>query len=269
MYSFDLQNVIPFGDLTCLFAKASIDKSNLWHKRLGHVNFRTMNKLVKGNLVRGLPLKIFENDHIYVACQKRNQNTATCKAKLVSSIKQRLQILHMDLFGSTSVMSINHKKYCLVVTDDFSRFSWVFFLATKDETSEVLKPFITAMENQINKNVKVISCDNRTKFKNRDLNEFCRMKGIKREYSNARTPLQNRVVERNNRTVIKADRTMLAYSLLPITFWAEVVNTACFVLNKALVTKTHNKTPYELLNGRSPRLDFMRPFGCPVTSLIP
>nr|GEU48738.1 hypothetical protein [Tanacetum cinerariifolium] len=125
MYSSDLQNVVPSGDLTCLFAKASIDESNLWHKRLGHVNIKTMNKLMKGNIVR----------------------------------------------------------------------------------------------------------------------------------------------ERKNMTLIKAARTMLADSLLPVTFWAEAVNTACYVLNRALVTKTYNKTPYKLLNGRSHRLDFMRPFGCPVTIL--
>nr|GEZ58263.1 retrovirus-related Pol polyprotein from transposon TNT 1-94 [Tanacetum cinerariifolium] len=100
-----------------------------------------------------------------------------------------------------------------------------------------------------------------------DLDEFCGMKGIKREYSNARTPQQNRVAERKNRTYIEAAKTMLADSLFPITFWVEAVNTVCYVLNRALVTKTHNKTSYELLNGRTPRLDFMRPFGCPVTIL--
>nr|GEX84841.1 ribonuclease H-like domain-containing protein [Tanacetum cinerariifolium] len=146
------EGFVAFGSSRCkITGKASIDESNLWHKRLGHVNFKTINKLVKGNLVRGLPSKIFDNDHSCVACQKGKQHKATCKAKLTSSIRQPLQMLHMDLFGLTSVMSINHKKYCLVVTDDFSRFSWVFFLATKDETSKVLKPFIIAIENQINK----------------------------------------------------------------------------------------------------------------------
>nr|GEX61005.1 hypothetical protein [Tanacetum cinerariifolium] len=201
--------------------KASIDKSNLWHMWLGHVNFKTMNKLMKINLVRGLPSMIFDNDHTCVACQKGKQHKATCKAKLVSSISQPLQMLHMDLFGPTSVMSINHKKYFLIVTGDFSR----------------------------------------------HLDEFCGMKGIKREYSNAKTPQQNRVAERKNRTLVEVARTMLADSLLPITFWAEAVNTACYVLNRDLVTKSHNKTHYELLNDRTPRLDFMRPFGCPITIL--
>ncbi|GJR77229.1 putative ribonuclease H-like domain-containing protein [Tanacetum coccineum] len=175
MYNFDLRNVVPSGDLTCLFANATINESKLWHERISHVNFKTMNKLVKGNLVRGLPSKIFVNDHTCVACQKGKQ----------------------------------HKAFCLA------------------------------------------GCDNGTKFKNREMNEFCRLKGIKREFSVARTPQQNRVAERKNRTLIEAARTMLADSLLPTVFCAEAVNTACYVLNRVLVTKPHNKTPYELIIGRS------------------
>ncbi|GJT95946.1 putative ribonuclease H-like domain-containing protein [Tanacetum coccineum] len=254
MYSVDLKNVAPSGGLTCLFAKATLDESNLWHRRLGHINFKTMNKLVRGNLVRGLPSKIFENDHTCVACQKGKQHKASCKTKTVSSISQPLQMLHMDLFGLTFVKSIMKKMYCLVVTDDFSRFSWVFFLATKDETSGILKAFITGIENQINHRVKIIRCDNGTKFKNKEMNQFCEMKGIKREFSVARTPQQNGVAERKNRTLIEAARTMLADSKLPTTFWAEAVNTACYVQNRVLVIKPHNKTPYELFLGLMGRL---------------
>ncbi|GJU84954.1 putative ribonuclease H-like domain-containing protein [Tanacetum coccineum] len=267
MYSFNLENIVPFGGLACLIAKATVDESNKWHRRLGHVNFKNLNKLVKGNLVRGLPSKIFQNDHTCVACQKGKQHKASCKAKSVSSISQPLQLLHMDLFGPTSVRSINHKTYCLVITDDFSRFSWVFFLRTKDETSGILKDFIRQIENQLNQKVKTIRCDNGTEFKNRDFIEFCGSKGIKREYSNARTPQQNGVAERKNRTLIEAARTMLADSFLPNTFWAEAVSTACYVLNRVLVTKPQNKTPYELITGKIPIISYIRPFGCHVTIL--
>ncbi|GKF49238.1 putative ribonuclease H-like domain-containing protein [Tanacetum coccineum] len=99
----------------------------------------------------------------------------------------------------------------------------------------------------MNLKVKTIRSDNGTEFKNKDVIKFCRIKGIKREYSNARTPQQNGVAERKNRTLIEAARTMLADSFLPNTFWAEAVSTACYVLNRVLVTKPHNKTPYELL----------------------
>nr|GEW64981.1 hypothetical protein [Tanacetum cinerariifolium] len=216
MYNVDLKNVVPSGGLTCPFAKATLYESNLWHRWLGHINFKIMNKLVKVNLVRGLPSKIFKNNHTCVACQKEKQHKAS---------------------------------------------------STKDETSEILKTFITGIENQINHKVKIIRCDNGTEFENHDLNQFYGMKGIKREFSVAKTPKQNGVAERKNRTLIEAARTMLGDSLLLIPFWAEAVNTACYVQNRVLMTKPHNKTPYELLLGRSPSIGFMRPFGCPIAIL--
>ncbi|GJR69237.1 putative ribonuclease H-like domain-containing protein [Tanacetum coccineum] len=143
----------------------------------------------------------------------------------------------------------------------------VFFFATKDETSGILKTFITEIENQLDHKVKVIISDNGTEFKNSVMNQLYEMKGIKREFSVARTPQQNGVTEKKNRTLIEAARTMLVDSNLTTTFWAEEVNTACYVLNRVLVIKPHNKTPYELICGRTPLIDFMKPFGCPVTIL--
>ncbi|GJS24476.1 putative ribonuclease H-like domain-containing protein [Tanacetum coccineum] len=121
MYSFNLENIVLARCLACLVAKAIVDESNKWHRRLGHVNFKNINKLVKGNFVRGLPSKISQDDHTCVACQNGKQHKASCKAKLVSSISLALQLLHKDLFGPTSIRSVNHKTYCLVITDDFSR----------------------------------------------------------------------------------------------------------------------------------------------------
>nr|GFA75787.1 ribonuclease H-like domain-containing protein [Tanacetum cinerariifolium] len=115
MYNVNLKNILPSGNLTCLFPKATIDESNLWHRRLGHINFKTINKLVKGNLVRGLPTKVFKNDNTFVACKKGKQHRAFCKTKPVSSVNQPLYRLHMDLFGPTFVKIMNKKSNCLVV----------------------------------------------------------------------------------------------------------------------------------------------------------
>ncbi|GJS37394.1 putative ribonuclease H-like domain-containing protein [Tanacetum coccineum] len=267
VYSLDLKNIIPSGGVTCLVAKATKDEAVLWHRRLGHVNFKNINKLVKGNLVRGLPSKTFKLDHSCLACRKGKQHRASCKKIEERTVREPLELLHMDLFGPVSVESVNRKKYCLVVTDDCSKFSWVFFLAYKDETYDMLHDLIVGLENKLRHKVKTIRCDHGTEFKNHLMNEFCAKKGIKREYSIARTPQQNGVAERKNRTLIEAARTMLADSLLPIQFWAEAVNTACYVLNRVLVTKPQMKTPYEILMGRSPNISFMRPFGCPLTIL--
>nr|GEX03137.1 retrovirus-related Pol polyprotein from transposon TNT 1-94 [Tanacetum cinerariifolium] len=137
---------------------------------------------------------------------------------------------------------------------------------TKDETTGTLKSFITRVENLMNLRVKVIRCDNGTEFKNREMNKFCEVKGIMRQYSVARTQ-QNGVAKRRNRTLIEAARTMLADLKMPTTFWAKAVNTACYVQNRILVTKPHNKTPYELFHCRTPAISFLRPFGCPLSIL--
>ncbi|GJS68663.1 putative ribonuclease H-like domain-containing protein, partial [Tanacetum coccineum] len=227
MYSFDMKNIVPKECLTCLVAKATSDESMLWHRRLGYINFKNINKLVKDNLVRGLLTKCFENDQTCVACLKGKQHRASCKSKVLNPITKPLCMLHMDLFGPTFVSSLMHKKYCLVVTNDYSRFTCVFFLTTKDETSEILKNIIKEIKNLVDKKVKLIRSDNGTEFKNKIMDDFCREKGIKREYSVAMTPQQNSVVERRNRTLI------------------EVARTICF----------------------KPALCFMRPFGCHVTIL--
>nr|GEV74105.1 ribonuclease H-like domain-containing protein [Tanacetum cinerariifolium] len=157
MYFIDLNNIVPYKNLTCLVAKASVDESMLWHRRLGHLNFKTINKLVRNNLVKGLPSKYFENDHTCVACLKGKQHKASCKTKLVNSVSKPLHTLHMDLFRPTSVSSLNHKWYCLVVTDDCSRFTLTFFLRTKDETCSILSNFITEIESL--KDLKLAFCD--------------------------------------------------------------------------------------------------------------
>ncbi|GJS66129.1 putative ribonuclease H-like domain-containing protein [Tanacetum coccineum] len=172
MYDVDLKDIVPHKNLTCLIAKAFVNKSMLWHKRLGHLNFKSMNKLVRNNLVIGLPSKIFENDHSCVDCLKGKQHKASCKSKLVNSTSKPLHTLHMDLFGPTSISSLNHKWYCLVVTDDFSR------------------------------------CDNGGEFRNKEMDDFCSRK--------------------------EAVRTMLADAKLPVTFWAEAVNTACYVQKQSV-----------------------------------
>nr|GEV45640.1 hypothetical protein [Tanacetum cinerariifolium] len=162
MYNVNMKNIVPKESLTCLVAKVTLDESMLWHKGLCHVNFKTINKLVKENLVR----------------------------------------------------------------------------ATKDETSGILKSFITEIENLVDKKVKIIIYDNETEFKNRVMSEFCKKKGIKKEFSVTRTPQQNGVAEWRNRTLIEATRTMLADSKLPATFWAEAINIACYVQNRVYNIRT-------------------------------
>nr|GEZ46431.1 retrotransposon protein, putative, unclassified [Tanacetum cinerariifolium] len=152
---------------------------------------------------------------------------------------------------------------CLVLSKDFK----LLDEKHKDETSPILKDFINIVENQLNKKVKSMRCNNGTEFKNAYIIELCGSKGIKREYSNARTSQQNKVTERKNKTLIEAATTMLDDSKLPNMFWTDVVRTACYVLNRVLVTSPHNMTPYALLTGNIPSVSHFKPFGCHVTIL--
>ncbi|KAI3681921.1 hypothetical protein L6452_36728 [Arctium lappa] len=136
VYCLDMDNVDSDSSLNCLVSKASVDESSLWHRRMCHMNVKTMNKLVKNNLVRGLPSKVFSCDDHCVACLKGKQHKTSHKTKEINSISSCLQLLHKDLFGPSNVMSIGKKSYCLVIVDDYSRFTWVYFLRTKDETSK-------------------------------------------------------------------------------------------------------------------------------------
>ncbi|KAD1670713.1 hypothetical protein E3N88_42473 [Mikania micrantha] len=248
VYAFDLSKKISVKGHPCLFSKASLQESNLWHRRLGHVNLKNMNQLVKHGLVRGLPMKDFSCDENCTACLKGKQHKVSFPPIGDPKSTGCLQMLHMDLFGPVKVMSMAKKKYCLVIVDDYSRFVWTFFLHSKDEVAKSITNFVLYVEKQYSLPVKCVRSDNGTEFRNHILDEFYLSKGIKRQYSIPRTPEQNGVVERKNRTLIEAARTMLADSGLPLTFWAEAVNTACYVHNRVLVNQRAFGCPCYILN---------------------
>ncbi|KAI3802056.1 hypothetical protein L1987_30180 [Smallanthus sonchifolius] len=253
---------------TCLLSKATELDSILWHRKLGHISYHKMTHLVRNGLVTGVPKLRFIVVDDCMPCKKGKQQRKSHKPKLQNSIDTPLELLHMDLFGPISIRSIGGKSFCLVVTDDFSRFSWVHFLGTKDETADILQYFILSLESLCKLKVRRIRSDNGTEFKNNLMELFCLKKGIRHEFSAPYTPQQNGVAEWKNRTLTETARTMLSDARLPVTFWAEAVNTACHVLNRVLVVKRHNKTCYELINNRLPNLDYLVPFGSPCSLFL-
>ncbi|GJY18093.1 retrovirus-related pol polyprotein from transposon TNT 1-94 [Tanacetum coccineum] len=245
----------------CLMSKATSTKSWLWHRRLSHLNFGTINDLTKLDLVDGLPKFKYGKDHLCSACERGKSKKASHPPKLIPSDYSKLELLHMDLCGPMRVASVNGKKYILVIVDDFSRFTWVYFLRSKDETPEIIKKFIA--QAQLNYKAKVckIRTDNGTEFKNATLKSHYEKLDIMQQFSIARTPQQNGVVERRNRTLVEAARTMLIFSRLSEFLWAEAVATACFTQNRSIINTRHNKTPYELLCGRKPNVEYFHVFG--------
>ena len=265
-YIIDMNHNIP-ENVTCLFSKINERTAMLWHRRLGHANAKNLNRIAKNELVRGLPVKDFITFEKCVACAQGKQHRQPHRPKLINTIDSLLQLIHMDLFGPVNVLSINRNSYCLVIIDDYSRFTWVFFLSVKSETPELIKRFITLIENQLNAKVKGIRSDNGTEFKNAVMDRFCAEKGILHQFSSVRTPQQNGVAERRNRTLIDAARTFLCDSKLPVIFWAEAINTACYVQNRVLLNKKQMKTPYEVVYSHKPTVAHFRIFGCPCTLL--
>jgi transposase InsO family protein len=245
---------------TCLVEKS--DKGWLWYRRLAHVGMRNLAKLQKDSHIIGLTNVVFEKDRVCSACQAGKQHGVPHQSKNVVTTKRPLELLHMDLFGPMAYICIGGSKYGLVIDDDFSRFTWVFFLSDKGETLETLKKFMRRAQNEFELKIKKVRSGNGTEFKNTGVEEFLSEEGIKDEFLVPYTPQQNGVVERKNRTLIEAARTMLDEYKIPDNFWAEAVNTACHAINRLYLHKVYKKTAYELLTGNKPKVDYFRVFGC-------
>ncbi|KAJ9536658.1 hypothetical protein OSB04_un000131 [Centaurea solstitialis] len=254
--------VIDSSKPVCLFSKATKGESWLWHRRFSHQNFSDISKLANGGLVKGLPKLTFDRDSLCPACQMGKMKRSSHKSKTEFSCQSPLEMLHMDLCGPMRIQSISGKKYILVMVDEYSRYTWLEFLRMKSEDPELIIKFIKRIQVLLQLPVRKIRSDNGTEFKNATLDAYLTSVGISHNFSGAYTPQQNGVVERRNRTLVEAARTMLAYSGLPVTFWAEAVSTACFTQNRTIITKRFKKTPYHIINHRVPNVKFFHVFGC-------
>ena len=234
----------------------------LWHKRIAHINMDHLNKLISKDLVVGLPKLKFEKDKLCDACQKGKQTRVSFKSKNVVSTTRPLQLLHMDLFGPSRTMSFGGNYYALVIVDDFSRYTWTLFITHKSDSFQAFRKLAKVIQNKKNLKIASIRSDHGGEFENKDFELFCDEHGIEHNFSAPRTPQQNGVVERKNRSLEEIARTLLNDTSLPKYFWAEAVNTACYIMNRALIRPILKKTPYELFNGRKPNISHLHVFGC-------
>jgi transposase InsO family protein len=251
---------------TCLIAKTNMGW--LWHCRLAHVGMKNLYKHLKGEHILGLTNVHFEKDRVCSACQAGKRVGAHHPHKNIMTTDRPLELLHMDLFGPIAYISIGGSKYCLVIVDDYSRFTWVFFLKEKSQTQDTLKGFLRRAQNEFELRIKKIISDNGTKFKNSQIECFLEKEGIKHEFSYPYTPQQNGVVERKNRTLLDMARTMLDEYKTPDRFWAEAINTACYSINRLYLHRILKKTSYELLTGKKPNVSYFRVFGSKCFILI-
>nr|GEY28946.1 hypothetical protein [Tanacetum cinerariifolium] len=223
LYSITLQDTSSANPI-CLMAKATSSHAWLWHRRLSHRNFDTINLLLKNDIVIGLLKLKFVKDHLCSSC-------------------------------------ITGKKYVLVIVDDYSRYTWTRFLRSKDETPEVLINFLRLVQRGLHVQVRIVRTGKGTTFLNKTLHAYFASEGIKHQTSIARTPEQNGVVKRWNHTLVKAAQTMLSTAKVPLFFWAEAIATTCFTQNRSLVIPRHEKTPYHIINDKKPSVKFFHIFG--------
>jgi hypothetical protein len=229
---------------------------------------KNLHKLLKGEHILGLTNVQFKKDMICSACQAGKQVGAHHPHKNIMTSDTSLELLHMDLFDPIAYISIDGSKYCLVIMDDYSRFTWVFFLREKSQTQEILKKFLRQAQNEFGLRIKKIRSDNGTEFKNSQIEGFLEEEGIKHEFSSPYTPQQNGVVERKNRTILDMARTMLDEYKTPDRFWVEVINTACYSINQLYLHRILKKTSYELLTNKKPNVSYFRVFGSKCFILI-
>ncbi|KAK1606057.1 hypothetical protein QYE76_029730 [Lolium multiflorum] len=257
--------VVDFSGTTttsamCLFGKA--DVGWLWHRRLAHINMRNLQSLHKGNHIVGLMENVsFAKDRVCRACVEGKMHDSPHPSKTIISSKRILELLHVDLFGPVTHASLGAKKHCLVIVDDYSRYTWVYFLKTKDENQQIFIDFATEVQRQHNLLIMAIRSDNGSEFKNYTLNDFLSDEGIRHQYSAAYTPQQNGVAERKNRTLMDMARSMMAEYKSRYNFWAEAISTACHSSNRLYLRKGLNKTPYEILTGNKPNISYFKVFG--------
>ncbi|GKD95751.1 retrovirus-related pol polyprotein from transposon TNT 1-94, partial [Tanacetum coccineum] len=240
LYTLSLGDMMASSPI-CLLSEALKTKSWLWHRRLSHLNFGVMNHLARHGLVRA----------------KRNPH----KPKSEDTNQDKLYLLHMDLCRPMRVASVNGKKYIPIIVDDYSRFTWVKCLRSKDEAPDFIIKFLKMIQVRLKVSVRRIRTDNGTEFVNQTLHKYYEKVGISHETSVARSPQQNGVVERRNRTLIEVARTMLIYKKASLFLWAEAVATACYTQKHSIIHLRHGKTPYEILHDKLPDLLFFHVFG--------
>nr|GEX43776.1 retrovirus-related Pol polyprotein from transposon TNT 1-94 [Tanacetum cinerariifolium] len=229
LYSITLQDTNCPNPI-CLMVKATSSHAWLWHRHLFHLNFDTINLLLKNDIVVGLPKLKFVKDHLCSSCELGKAKRKFFHIKLTPSLKRPLQLLHMDLCGPMRVASINGKRYVLVIVDDYSRYTWTHFLRSKHESPEVLIDFLRRVQKGLQAQVRVVQTDKGTEFVNQNLHAYFAAEGILHQMSVARTPKQNGVVERQNRTLVEAARTML--SVMNVSSWDILLSRAYRVFNK-------------------------------------
>jgi transposase InsO family protein len=246
------------GNEKCCLGKE--DESWLWNRRMGHMHFDNLVKVNKRESVREMPQIMKPTNTLCKHCQQGKQTKTRFKSKEYSTTRP-LEIVHTDLVGPTTTKGLKGEKYFMLLVDDYTRMTAVFFLKNKSEAFENFKIYKEMVENEMDSRIKCLRSDNGGEFTSKEFMDYCSSHGIKRQFFVARTPQQNGVVERKNMTVQEMARTMLMDSKLTDIFWTQAVHTTVHIQNRVMLRNNTDKTPYELWKGRPTNVKHFRVFG--------
>jgi transposase InsO family protein len=235
------------------------------HRRLGHVSHERARFLVKKGLVEGVELDASSKVSVCESCEwgkgERKSITKVREGKRHTAVGDEV---HSDLWGPAPVESINHKRYYVSFTDDYSRYTTVYFLHTKDETFDSYRAFEAWLSTQYNAKIKCLRSDRGGEYLGQEFSAYLKGTGTIRKLTVHDTPEHNGVAERLNRTILEKVRAMLHESDLPKFLWAEATAHAVYLKNRTWTRTIGETTPYEVLNGHKPNLGNLHPWGCKV-----
>lgn len=236
------------------------DAGVLWHKRLGHLNNKTIQLMQKKELVKGLPILKME-DNVCTVCNMGKQQRGKFPKQSKWRATEKLELIHADLCGPITPTSNSGKRYLFVLVDDFSRKTWIYFLAEKSETFETFKAYKSLVEKEANAVIRGLRTDRGGEFTSDTFNKFCKDQGIRRQLTTAYTPQQNGVAERRNRTIMNMVRCLLSEKQMPKSFWPDAARWTAHVLNRSFTKAVKDVVPEERWTGIKPKVDYFRIFG--------
>ncbi|KAG8491216.1 hypothetical protein CXB51_014346 [Gossypium anomalum] len=269
--------IVPMADKCFMLDVSQLEKkayssqtesAGLWHKRLGHVNFKSLDLLHRLGLAKDMT-KVEPLEGICDVCQLGKQARKPFPVDQAWRAREKLELVHSDICGPMKTPSLNGSKYFVLFIDDLTRFCWIFFLKQKSDVFEAFVKLKALAENQVGCRIKALRTDNGAEYLSERFKRLCEQAGIQHQLTTVYTPQQNGVCERKNRTVMDIARCLLFQSKLPNSFWAEAVNSSVYLLNKLPTHAVKDKTPFEAWHGLKPTVSHLKIFGCVFYVLVP
>ena len=242
--------------------KSPETKEDVWHRRFGHLGARNLQKLAKHKLVDGFDFDAAKQINFCESCVEGKHHWCHFPTSGGKRAKEPLGLVHSDICGKMSAESLSGAEYFLTFIDDKTRYVWVYVLKRKDQVFEKFLEWKALVEKSTGHKLKALRTDNGGEYTSAEFEAYMKKEGVRHELTVPKTPEQNGVAERMNRTLVETTRSMLADSKLPPKFWAEALSTAVYLRNRSPTKSVEGMTPFEAWMGEKPNVEHLRTFGC-------